>query len=152
LESLGPDPGPHFLKSLDLDPDPHFNPDQKFFFCFLNVLKQKIVGKNEDLDPDPQIFHTLDPDPYPQIFQTLYPDLYEMDADSKRCPKTAEPDAKHRKFTTFFRFPGCNVPGTCIFHQRGRIQIDNFGSRSYLPGKRILLVRLLWIQIRIQKK
>jgi len=67
------------------------------------------LRKNEDLDPDPQIFHTLDPDPYPQIFQTLYPDLYEMDADSKRCPKTAEPDAKHRKFTTFFRFPGWNV-------------------------------------------
>ena len=35
LESLDPDPDLHLLESLDLDPDPHFDPDQKFFFCFL---------------------------------------------------------------------------------------------------------------------
>jgi len=37
------------------------------------------LGKNEDLDPDPQIVHTLDPDP--QIFQILDPDPHELDAD-----------------------------------------------------------------------
>jgi hypothetical protein len=38
---------------------------------------------NEDLDPDPQIFHTLYPDPHSQIFQTLDPDPHEMDEDQK---------------------------------------------------------------------
>jgi len=43
------------------------------------------MGKNEDLDPDPQIFHILDPDPHPKIFQTLDPDLdqQEIHADPK---------------------------------------------------------------------
>jgi hypothetical protein len=42
------------------------------------------MGKNENLDLDPQIFHTLDPDP--KIVQTLDPDPQEMHADPKPWP------------------------------------------------------------------
>jgi len=33
------------------------------------------------LDPDAQIFQTLDPESVPQIIQTLDPDPHKMDAD-----------------------------------------------------------------------
>ena len=46
-------------------------------------VKTLIFGKNQVLDPDPQIFGTLDPDPHRQIFQSLDPNPHEMDADPK---------------------------------------------------------------------
>jgi len=46
--------------------------------------------KIKPLDPDPQIFHTLDPDSRQQIFETMDPDTHEINA----YPKPWDPDLK----------------------------------------------------------
>jgi len=61
-----PDPAPHFFGCQDPDPDLYFDPDTKGLFLFFHVIKHKFV-ENINLDPDPQIFQTLDPDSDPLV-------------------------------------------------------------------------------------